>query len=253
MYTGTDTTRWPQSTGATWVGSDVQLHPGAVSLIPSSHYLQSFHEHRRITPDIESMIATPTYKPPFRDDTTGRSWALNANTHTPRMTAPALPRRKCVPLPPQINFDEVAPAINPILDYTGRKPKIAINLYLPSTSIVPPFDAPGCLFEMATYPPLPSLAVLSELLPWPIVVHKSSHRSPGVSVADVLSTICDTLQMQVDGVEASMIPCPRSTEYEKREHYRATKHVGEFLRGQHQFMGLSKSASDTDAWDLHVT
>ncbi|KAK0431115.1 hypothetical protein EV421DRAFT_1855088, partial [Armillaria borealis] len=114
----------------------------------------------------------------------------------------------------------------------------------------------GCMKEVATNPPLPSLAIVHRKLPWPIVIQRSGDRE-WVTVADVVETLWHALQIR-DPMRPSWpsllenqddAPCTscrstlrcveRGVVYEPRLVY---------LRGKTRFMGLR--AIEGDTWEL---
>ncbi|PBK90484.1 hypothetical protein ARMGADRAFT_1014596 [Armillaria gallica] len=110
----------------------------------------------------------------------------------------------------------------------------------------------GSVTEPATLPPLPSLAVVSQMLPWPIVVQRSAIRE-WVTVADVVETIWRALQ----------VPIPWSPPPASPSLLMAVEHEGGYreriaiprltcLKGRTRFMGLTKDNDESDTWVLHV-
>ncbi|KAK0450507.1 uncharacterized protein EV420DRAFT_1274633 [Desarmillaria tabescens] len=53
----------------------------------------------------------------------------------------------------------------------------------------------GCVKEAATNPPLPSLAIVHQMLPWPVVIQRSGDRE-WVTVADVVETLWHALHIR---------------------------------------------------------
>ena len=134
-------------------------------------------------------------------------------------------------------------------------------------SLPPPFAALGpCIYESATWPAAPSLAIEMPLLPSPIVVHAAAYAgkvgqegSSFVTVADVMEALYVDLQQPAVGYErrgervarhvsrgmliSSEDPCARVGQPVQR---------GELLRGQRMFAGLSPSPLGGEVYTLHV-
>ncbi|KAL1724526.1 hypothetical protein EV715DRAFT_269026 [Schizophyllum commune] len=135
-------------------------------------------------------------------------------------------------------------------------------------SLPPPFASLGpCIYESATWPSVPSLAIEMPLLPSPIVVHAvayaggrvSHRRSDFVTVADVMEALYVDLQLPAVGYErrgervarhvsrgmliSSEDACTRVGQPVQR---------GELLRGQRMFAGLSPSPLGGEVYTLHV-
>ncbi len=119
----------------------------------------------------------------------------------------------------------------------------------------------GSVKEVATSPPLQSLAIVHQKLPWPIVIQRSGDRE-WVTVADIVETLWHALQirdlMRLSSSSSSSLlknqddaPCTsfrsmlgcaeRGGVYEPRLAY---------LRGKTRFMGLR--AIEGDTWELLV-
>jgi len=85
------------------------------------------------------------------------------------------------------------------------------RVFLPSNTIHPSsshisFD-PAVLNDPATYPPLPSVTLISDLLPWAIHVEASqAFPTPVVTVYDVLQTLHITLRIPIVPCEWTCLP-----------------------------------------------
>ncbi|KAK0450540.1 uncharacterized protein EV420DRAFT_1562250 [Desarmillaria tabescens] len=165
------------------------------------------------------------------------------------------PRHCHIPLPSQIESDS-AIVVHPLLRPSRGEMMIELD-FAHSLASVRVFSHDGCVNEAATNPPLPSLAIVHPMLPWPVVIHRSGHRE-WVTVADVVETLWQALQMP--------IPLPKSSsssslfveneedalftsvsDWEERE---KTVLRLVYLRGKTRFMGLQAVGSDT--WELIV-
>ena len=137
-------------------------------------------------------------------------------------------------------------------------------------------DAMVC--EPATYPPLPSLAIMCDHLPWTITVAPTPHAlwaAPYVTVWDVLHTLYRTLRLGVTDYELDALePALRErvhkafvARYRRRAHPRdreaeKAKYVKrvDFLCDRTNFLGLAPVPSGNPAkglapgmvWALHV-
>lgn len=134
-------------------------------------------------------------------------------------------------------------------------------------SLPPPVAVLGTiLYETATWPPVPSLAIEISLLPSPIVVLGGSAGRGGegeasVTVADVLETLYVDLQQAAVGYERRgervARHVPRGTLIASVGQARSRGDVqpvqrGELLRGRHWFVGLSPSEMGAEVYTLHV-
>jgi hypothetical protein len=173
------------------------------------------------------------------------------------LTPPPIIHRKppyrCIPLPPQTGTN-TAVSIHPVLE--APRPLINFDLSLPPSSITTPQCHDRCLIEPATYPTLPSLAVICSLLPWAISVHASTINPSFVTVADVLGTICRAVHLGVTEAEfehlASSPEAYRDQGYRPRGAYRQGMIRLDLFEGKNRFMGLSKSSIGWDTWELNV-
>ncbi|KAL1675863.1 hypothetical protein EV122DRAFT_292344 [Schizophyllum commune] len=173
---------------------------------------------------------------------------------SPPLHAP--PLYASIPLPSQI-AGVARTILHPVL----------AGSYSYDLSLPPPFAALGpCIYEPATWPAAPSLAIEMPLLPSPIVVHAAAYagevgqrRSDFVTVADVMEALYVDLQQPAIGYErrgervarhvsrgmliSSEDACARVGKPVQR---------GELLRGQRMFLGLSPSPLGGEVYTLHV-
>ncbi|PBK65218.1 hypothetical protein ARMSODRAFT_961227 [Armillaria solidipes] len=163
------------------------------------------------------------------------------------------PRHRHIPLPSQTESD-TAIIIHPLLR-PSRGEKIMELDFARSLSSVRVIGHEGRVNEVATSPPLPSLAIVHPKLPWPIVIQRSGDRE-WVTVADVVETMWHALQIR-DPMrspspsllenQALCTSCPSMLGY-------AEQGVREprlaYLKGKTRFMGLN--AIEGDTWELLV-
>ncbi|PBK93381.1 hypothetical protein ARMGADRAFT_1079711 [Armillaria gallica] len=166
------------------------------------------------------------------------------------------PRHRHIPLPSQTDSG-TAIIIHPLLR-PSRGEKIMELDFARSLSSVRILGHEGCVNEMATSPPLPSLAIVHRKLPWPMVIQRSGNRE-WVTVADVVETLWHVLQIRdpMRSPSPSLLenqddaPCTscrstlgcmeRGVVHEPRLAY---------LKGKTRFMGLN--AIEGDTWELLV-
>ncbi|EGO04024.1 hypothetical protein SERLA73DRAFT_27426, partial [Serpula lacrymans var. lacrymans S7.3] len=124
------------------------------------------------------------------------------------------------------------------------------------------------LAEPATSPPLQSLTLLNQSLPWELTIRPTSSVTPFVTVQDVLHGVYRFLRLSVNSAEYSMLPskdhqmrvnlayharCNRSPSKDiyDEESKKGVKRV-DFLMGQNKLMGLSSTKRGPDVWVLNV-
>ncbi len=116
----------------------------------------------------------------------------------------------------------------------------------------------GCVKEMATSPPIPSLAIVHPKLPWPIVIQRSGNRE-WVTVADVVETLWHALQIRdptrspspsllKNQDDAPCTSCRSMLDYVERRVVHEPRLA--YLKGKTRFMGLR--AIEGDTWELLV-
>ncbi|SJL13974.1 uncharacterized protein ARMOST_17426 [Armillaria ostoyae] len=196
-----------------------------------THPSESPSDHRDQAPSPQSQSIDPV-----SFQSTYPSSPSRSPPHTPQTAAH-------MPLPSQIAETAM---IHPMLQLNGGQIELDFSVSLACARVW------GCVTEPATLPPLPSLAVVSQMLPWPIVVQRSAIRE-WVTVADVVETIWRALQ----------VPIPWSPSPASPSLLMATEHEGEYreriaiprlayLKGRTRFMGLTKDDDESDTWVLHV-
>ena len=183
--------------------------------------------------------------------------APSSSLTSPSPPLHALPLYASVPLPSQL-AGVTRTIVHPVL----------AGSYSDDLSLPPPFAALGpCIYESATWPSVPSLAIEMPLLPSPIVVHAAAYagervgqrRNDFVTVADVMEALYIDLQQPAVGYErrgervarhvsrgmliSSEDACARVGQSVQR---------GELLRGQRMFAGLSPSPLGGEVCTLHV-
>ncbi|ESK94355.1 hypothetical protein Moror_8179 [Moniliophthora roreri MCA 2997] len=176
----------------------------------------------------------PLYYP---DERLGVVSQKNGPSHCP--TPPIYPQPKFVPplhskspyfrVPLPSQSDKVGNG--PILLHPLLRPCSSINWNVTwSPRLADEVPLP-CFDDVATQPPLPSLSLKHHSLPWSVTVHATGMR--GVTVADILRTVCSVLQEWDDGSGGM----------------RGMKKF-EYLRGRTRLVGLS--ASGEDVWEMRL-
>ncbi|KAJ7585360.1 hypothetical protein C8J56DRAFT_1087109 [Mycena floridula] len=142
-----------------------------------------------------------------------------------RSCPPILRRKRSIPLPSQTTSSEPI-SLHPCLAF--RDPGILqwFDVSKPLRELVEPY--PGCWQDLATFPQLPSLAVLIPGIPWALVVQGASGV---VVVADVLRAIQATMQVPIDESQQKRLS---------------------LLKGKHRFMGLSTSNVGNETFVMHL-
>ncbi|KAG7442013.1 uncharacterized protein BT62DRAFT_936668 [Guyanagaster necrorhizus] len=115
----------------------------------------------------------------------------------------------------------------------------------------------ACVNEAATSPPLPSLAIIHQKLPWPIVIQRSGDRE-WVTVADVVKTLWYALHIRDALQTSTSSPSLESQDDAPFDGRRSMRGCDEqevvrrprlvYLRGKTRFMGLRAIGGDT--WEL---
>ncbi|KAK0222496.1 hypothetical protein EDD85DRAFT_960136 [Armillaria nabsnona] len=178
--------------------------------------------------------------------------------YVPSPSPPVLgkPRHHHIPLPSQTESDTPI-IIHPLLR-PSRGERIMELDFARSLSSVRILGHEGCVKEMATSPPLPSLAIVHPKLPWPIVIQRSGDRE-WVTVADVVETLWHALQIR-DSMRSPSPSLLGNQDDAPCTSCRSTLSCGErgvvhehrlvYLRGKTQFVGLR--AIEGDTWELLV-
>ncbi|KAF8870806.1 hypothetical protein CPB85DRAFT_1261461 [Mucidula mucida] len=116
---------------------------------------------------------------------------------------------------------------------------------------------PSWLYELATSPPLPSLAVVIHRLPWAVLIQPDADQCY-VTVGDVIFRISECLHFPLEMISAGTREMDEEASEmnkrlrvgtdntEQRTQGRAKRLV--YLRGRSRFMGLKKETNDGDTW-----
>ncbi|KAJ6613180.1 hypothetical protein B0H10DRAFT_2049814 [Mycena sp. CBHHK59/15] len=175
---------------------------------------------------------------------------------------PQLPpcvRLKPVALPPQVKgVTEVT--LHPVLRVGAEsRARLAVDFAsMPTAESIAGWRS-LLLSEPATYPELPSLTVISVLLPWSITVHSSGMVLRCVTVADVVSVIWEALCVGVTeeqfhewmAQDGEMKPKRMERLESGRKAYRHGMTRLDLLEGKTVFVGLSESVMGCDIWVLN--
>ncbi|KAJ6468141.1 hypothetical protein C8R47DRAFT_1024762 [Mycena vitilis] len=211
------------------------VHPCPIALLPGLRW-----EHSPYTciplPDVSPRDSAPSVPP--RRNSSSRS-------------EPAQPRLKPIELPPQIT-GVTAVTLNPVLR-AGANGNVGIGLDFALAVPCMGLDVAGAgvLAELATFPALPSLTLLSRRLPWAITVHAAG---ASVVVLDVLQAIQLALSISIteeefmehQGQEESRLQGPRSLK--RTRQYRIGMTRLELLKSATVFGGLSESPMGCEVW-----
>ncbi|KAK7046513.1 hypothetical protein R3P38DRAFT_2874135 [Favolaschia claudopus] len=184
---------------------------------------------------------------------------------------PRLPRRKPIPLPPQVP-GVTSVVLHPLLAQSScARTRLRIDFASPPPPSFPfstnntPSNAPLTLAEPATFPGLPSLTIECRRLPWVIIAH-AGRGGRWVTVADVIEAIWEALSRQVDwgdfadsrvgGVwKPRTLNSPRVIESQTSTS-RLTWRYGmtrlDLLQGRTKFLGLSESDGGCETWILEL-
>ncbi|KAK0479541.1 hypothetical protein IW261DRAFT_144657 [Armillaria novae-zelandiae] len=175
------------------------------------------------------------------------------------LSPPALgkPRHRSIPLPPQTE-NNTPMRIHPLLRPSHSSMMMELD-FTRSLSSIRILGYEGCVNEVATSPPLPSLAIVHPKLPWPIVIQRSGDQE-WVMVADVVETLWHVLQMS-DPMRLSSPSTSSLLNYQKDVTFNSYRSMSGgveremvprlvYLKGRTRFMGLSAIGSDT--WELLV-
>jgi len=166
--------------------------------------------------------------------------------------------------------------VNPIIGSALTGPPIVYDLSLQPSLVRTRQDqplSPTVLSEAATASHIASLNLISNHLPWTLIVvpiHSSPHPDPFVTVSDVLKTLYSVLRLAVTPAEYDALPSREAkfkvvAAYERRcsksgsgRAYEEEKRKGvkrvDFLMGRTKFAGLSpiSNSAQSGTWLLHV-
>ncbi|KAK0185280.1 hypothetical protein F5146DRAFT_1228205 [Armillaria mellea] len=192
----------------------------------------------------------------------GTSYMGNVRESNPSPSPPILgkPRHRHIPLPPQTEKNTPM-LIHPLLRPSRSSMMMELD-FARSLSSVRVLGHEGCEKEVATSPPLPSLAIIHPRLPWPIVIQRSGDRE-WVTVADVVETLWHALQIRDPMRSPSPSASPSSSllNYQKDAMVNSCRSTSGgveremaprlvYLKGKTKFIGLHAIGSDT--WELLV-
>ncbi|KAK0436240.1 hypothetical protein EV421DRAFT_1908115 [Armillaria borealis] len=172
------------------------------------------------------------------------------------LLAPGKPSHGRIPLPSQIESGNPT-IVHPLLQPSRGEMIMKLD-FARSLSSVRVLSHESCVNEVATIPPLPSLAIVHPKLPWPIVIQRSGDRE-WVTVADVVETLWHALRI-CDPIPSASVS---SFIENQKDVYRTSQGMSgrvkrgvvhqprlAFLRGKTRFMGLR--AIEGDSWELLV-
>lgn len=183
---------------------------------------------------------------------------------------PRLPRVQPIALPPQVPGITTL-ILNPALRLGPR----ATSASMSARTLTGNTHACGgvagkaerLFLEVATWPGLPSLTVISPLLPWAITAHASG--GSAVAVGDVLCAVHRALEIHVTKEEfydwlhekesSSMKHrgerwknwSPDENPKVEASRYRSGMTRLDLLEGRHRFAGLSESKMGCEVWVVH--
>jgi hypothetical protein len=106
--------------------------------------------------------------------------------------------------------------------------------------------------QVATNPPLPSISIWCDGLPWPIVIQSWVYGHSWLTVGDVLRGIYDCLRIPLE--------VGRGESGRSHNHNAATRSPGiqrktriDYLEGRHLFQGLGPSGDGDEIWNLYLS
>ncbi|KAJ7637369.1 hypothetical protein DFH06DRAFT_1219559 [Mycena polygramma] len=215
------------------------------------------HAPAKFTPGLKrertpySALPIPYIPAPHETDILPHRESTRCRNVIQQPAPPQIPRLKPIALPPQIP-GVIAVTLNPVLRLGARfNGGSRIDMDFASTSDTR--IEPAVLMELAVFPGLPSLTLLSRYLPWAIPVHASGRF---VTVGDVLQATRRSLDMRVteDQVEESMgrrIRC-MDTNGNRARGLKRKNQDGmtrlHLLQGRTRFAGLSESTMGCEVW-----
>ncbi|KAF9001250.1 hypothetical protein BDZ89DRAFT_686453 [Hymenopellis radicata] len=213
--------------------------------------------------------AQGTVQPPSATDTFVRDIQLPSPRPTPEWAATqnapnGRARRVYRALPSQIENEEET-VVHPLLQ---RVPDMNTNTSVDFSQpweIIKAAWPSSSLHELATSPPLPSLAVVIHLLPWAIVIQPATDQAY-VTVEDVIFRVWECLHFPLDASlaanrtggavdEEDVSEITNSwraeTDMEPKLIFTQAKRLV-YLRGRTRFTGLNKKTSDGDTWAMRM-
>lgn len=160
----------------------------------------------------------------------------------------------CIPLPPQINGHDGHVTLHPLLQYNHAR-KLDFDLLDPRQCHAQLKRWGDARHEPATDPPLPSLVLLIEEFPWPIIAHASSVRRgvTAVTILDVITELCRVLQLPAAeyATPDGLVGSTRGVDRQYSEDGPVLQRM-EYLRGRSMLVGLSQSCQGNDTVEVHV-
>ncbi|KAJ8081441.1 hypothetical protein PM082_007284 [Marasmius tenuissimus] len=175
---------------------------------------------------------------------------VNTPLRSPSLAHPHRPSISCIPLPSQVEHRKPISlhySLRHASESTGFDP---VDLSSAQRFVQNGLEAsyvtgrPSHLSFPATTPPLPSLSIVHPSLPWSITVHRT--HAEYVTVADVLFTLGENLQMPLDREWTEKVT--RRQRLDRRQRLIRL----DLLCGKTAFAGLSRSQMGGDTWRLHV-
>ncbi|KAL4266558.1 protein of unknown function DUF6699 [Pleurotus pulmonarius] len=158
--------------------------------------------------------------------------------------------------------------IHPALGYTTT-PHLNYDVSCHPSTISPahPSLSPTILNEAATLPPLPSITLVSQYLPWKLEIKPANGNF--VTVSDVINGMYRALRLTVSKAEYSALPsvsaqqrvtdayshrCARilDSSAKQMEMQKGLKRI-DFFVDKNRFMGLSSTPHGPHVWSINVS
>ncbi|KAG7451725.1 uncharacterized protein BT62DRAFT_925906 [Guyanagaster necrorhizus] len=232
--------------------------PEPYSLPPTAFYTLS-RASRVIPVYSNAHLTTPVHVHRHYVSSPGASYPRSVREYIapPSPTILSKPRHRHIPLPSQIESD-IPTVVHPLLRPSRGEMVMELD-FAHSLTSVRVLGYEGCVNEAATNPPLPSLAIIHQKLPWPIVIRRSGDRE-WVTVADVVETIWYALHIRDTLQTSTSSPFLESHDDAPFDGRRSMRGCDQrevvqrprlmYLRGKTQFIGLRAIGGDT--WELLV-
>ncbi|KAF8871355.1 hypothetical protein BD779DRAFT_1454084 [Infundibulicybe gibba] len=166
--------------------------------------------------------------------------------HPPPSGVRHRPPRHHIPLPPTVPGHV---ELNPLL-MSRHEALIRYNLGAPPTTASAFGNNDRWMLEAATRPNLRSMTIdMSDLIPWPIIVHASNINPLVVTVGDVFAAVHDALHTLVTEHEYRLVWLPNAVVGNR--YWNGMRRL-DLLNGRHWWAGLSKSQEGPEMWNLHL-